>query len=138
MKGNCYEVAGCYLLDAWTRGEAGNLVLVHGRPTLQVTPFCEYGHAWIEIAQNLERLGAKAELVLCLDTESGVLVPRELFYKVGRIDPASCLRYRIEDLRRWVVETGHWGPWEGPEACGPVGRSKAAKDGARRARRKGR
>lgn len=119
-RGNCYAAAGAFLLDAGVAGRAEGVTLVHGRPVLQVEPFCQYGHAWVEFTEVLGELGGRTVAVeLCRDCESGVTLPRQLYYHLGRIAEEDCFRYTIDDLRRWVLETGHWGPWEGPEACGP-------------------
>jgi len=114
--GNCYQAAGEFLMDKAFGGEHEGLVLVHGRPTLQVEPFCEYGHAWIEYEVPF----GDGTMTMCRDVERGVEFPVFMFYSVGNIDPDQCFRYTYPDLARWVTETGHWGPWEGPEACGPV------------------
>lgn len=120
-RGECYAAAGAALMDAWMLGEADDLVLVHGRPTLQVEPFCEYGHAWIERTLTAGVLdGEEIRVVICRDAETGTTLIRELYYAVGKIDPAACFRYDFSALQRWVQKTGHWGPWEGPDACGPV------------------
>lgn len=119
--GDCYAAAGRTLMDRWMAGEADELIVVHGQPTLQVAPFCQYGHAWLEQPQTVGEVdGEVLTLVICTDAETGVSLPRELYYALGKIDPAQCFRYDWPSLRRWIQETGHWGPWEGPEACGPV------------------
>ena len=126
MTGNCYASAGQHLMEAWTMGRDNGMVLVHGRPTLAVEPFIQYGHAWIEYKVKMDALsditGKNVEVEMVLDTESGNVLQRDLYYLVGRIDPESCIRYSVDDMRRWVLKTGHWGPWEGPDACGPVER----------------
>jgi len=84
------------------------VLLVHGRPVLQVPPFIRYGHAWIEIGG-----------MFCYDAERREVFPRALYYAAGQIKPdVECYRYTAEDLRRWVTRRGHWGPWEGIEAEG--------------------
>ncbi len=110
--GDCYAAAGKKFMDH-ELGFAelfegadliGPVMLVHGRPTLTVAPFIEYGHAWIEIGD-----------VLAFDAEREIVMPLELFYRAGQIDPTKCLRYDYADLKRWTNLTEHWGPWEGPE-----------------------
>lgn len=109
MAGDCYESAGRYVMDDWMFGGDGSPTLVHGRPTLQVDPFCEYGHAWVEFTKQ-DGAGRPVELVL--DTERSVVIPKDLYYQIGRIDPAQCLRYSFQEMRAWIARTGHWGPWE--------------------------
>jgi len=136
--GDCYAAAGEYLREQSVLGRT-DIVLVHGRPTLQRPPFVQYGHAWIELEQDLSAMfaphefgapgripqppagrGIAAKLELCMDVEREAILPKQLFYMLGKIDPAECFRYTFHDLRSWVTMTGHWGPWEGPEAVGPI------------------
>ncbi len=125
--GQCYSSAGEAMMDAWMSASDRNYVLVHGRPTLTVEPFIEYGHAWLEFREVLH--GSSIELDMCLDTETGTVVPQSIYYDAGNISPDSCHYYDMAELRAWVVKTGHWGPWEGPDACGPINSSnKEAKD----------
>ena len=114
--GDCYAAAGKLFMDSGLGlpesplpEELGEVVLVHGRPTLQRPPFCKYGHAWLEIGD-----------VICYDAERKLAVPKALFYAVGNIDPDECYYYDMATFRKMVSEYGHWGPWEGPEACPPV------------------
>jgi len=120
--GDCYAAAGEYLREQSVLGRT-DIVLVHGRPTLQRPPFVKYGHAWIEFTQDLSAMFAPheaAKLELCMDVERETILPKQLFYMLGKIDPAECFRYTFHDLRSWVTMTGHWGPWEGPEAVGAI------------------
>jgi hypothetical protein len=100
--GDCYEAAAIYLMD--THQEA---TLVHGLPTLQRPPYQKFGHAWIEYP------GPNGEM-LVREVANGrhLEIPVSLYYALGQIDPAECKRYTLNDLRRWAVEAGHWGPWE--------------------------
>ena len=111
-------------MDKWLADQEEGMTLVHGRPTLQCEPFGEYGHAWIEYRQPLENMSKmfnkNIELEVVFDVVTGMTMPKELYYKAGKIDPDKCFRYDVDAMRRWVLDTGHWGPWEGPEACGPV------------------
>jgi len=118
MKGNCYKSSGEYLMDEWLKGEHEQYTLVHGIPTLTVEPFTRYGHSWIEFTAVVGVIaGRQLKTVMCLDTETNNVVPRDLFYKVGRIKPEECFRYKFSEMRERINETGHWGPWEGPEVC---------------------
>ena len=110
--GNCYQAAGQFMMDNYYTSrsdDSDHVKLVHGHPTLTREPYTKYGHAWIEIDDRL-----------CLDVESGAMLSKELFYEIGNINPDECHYYAKKDMRKWVTETGHWGPWEGPDAVGPV------------------
>lgn len=105
LKGNCYKISASLLImpgpEPLLSDEA---VLVHGRPTLQRKPFCEYGHAWVEIGERL------------IDRISGYDGSRTLYYALGCIDWRDCLFYTRDEARAFVVATEHFGPWEGPDA----------------------
>ena len=105
--GNCYEDSATELMDnpafnGWT--------LVHGRPTLQIPPYVEYGHAWLEdpSGEIVWDPGVKSEL------------PKVLYYAFGRINPRDCYRYDAKQMKKKVVEFGHWGAWEGPDSTPPI------------------
>jgi hypothetical protein len=110
--GSCYESAFGFLLhpcEDWP-----NAVMVHGRPTLTREPFTQYGHAWIE----------NAEGTLVYDTESNSMWPTQVYYRVGKINPADNFRYTLEQAARFACSHMHYGPWEGVEACAPLKRRK--------------
>lgn len=99
--GDCYENAILYLIANKREG----LVLVHGRPTLQCPPFCQFGHAWVE------------DGAWCIDAASGELIPKLVYYGVGRIDPALCFSYTREFALKMALKFKHYGPWEGVDAA---------------------
>jgi len=101
--GNCYCTAANYILDEGTP----QMVLVHGRPTLQRSPFCQYGHAWIEDGE------------ICIDGNTLDRIPKFLYYALGQIDEDLSLRYTKEQVRRFVLDFLHYGPWEGVDGTPP-------------------
>jgi hypothetical protein len=102
--GNCYENAYQALFD----GQHDEWTLVHGRPTLTVEPFIEFGHAWLEDPDE----------VWVYDAETKNYLKLEHYYACGQIDPAKCHKYTKLDAVRWGCKTRHYGPWEGPDAVG--------------------
>lgn len=109
--GNCYEAAGKLFMDL-SYGSVtpfsptfGEVRLVHGRPTLTVSPYRKYGHAWLEVGDSL-----------CFDAERETLIPKGLFYSAGTIDPDECFYYDYGAFSEKIREFKHWGPWEGVEA----------------------
>jgi hypothetical protein len=88
-----------------------------------------YGHAWLEI-----ELGG---VTLVIDhTRPNQPLPRELYYRAGRIDPAECRRYSLDEAIGHALRTGHSGPWEPfPDDVPPA--AKKAKRGPRSGRAKG-
>jgi hypothetical protein len=108
-KGRCYERSFQALLDThsgWT--------LVHGRPTLTVDPFIEYGHAWLESPDGF----------WCYNAETRDVITASLFYDVGNIrrEPDRLFKYTKTQAATMALKFQHYGPWEGPEACPPIKR----------------
>jgi hypothetical protein len=110
-KGYCYKSAADAIVDMviFQHTDPKALRLVHGRPTLTVAPYCQYGHAWIEINE-----------ALVIDTATGAWLPRAIYYDVGKIDSAECFYYTFEEAKEMLLNFGHYGPWQGPEAVGPL------------------
>jgi hypothetical protein len=103
--GDCFYLAGLRFLN-WCMErpkDRSRLRLVHGRPTMTIAPFIKMGHAWIEIDE---------EVVV---DPSGMELPIAVYYSVGQIDPAECLRYTHEEYSEKLNEHEHWGPWDLPE-----------------------
>ncbi len=102
--GNCYQEAASMILDTHR-----DWILVHGRPTLAIPPYIEYGHAWIESPDR--------EVVI---DPSGREMPRAVYYAFGNIDSDDNIEYTSEEAREKVIEFKHWGPWEGVDAEPPT------------------
>lgn len=98
--GTCYEDAGRMIMDEKVK----NAVLVHGRPTLKTSPYTEFGHAWIEDDD------------VVIDPSVDVVMRRERYYEIGKIDYRKNLVYDRDSALKWMLVTGHFGPWEGPDA----------------------
>ena len=107
--GNCYEKAAHELM--FGKAQKG-WVLVHGRPTLQLPPFIEFGHGWLE----------KGEQVW--DPQSGFKGPRALYYSIGQIEHRNNLVYTPEEVRIFLVSHKHWGPWEGVDGVKMTAKQK--------------
>lgn len=101
--GNCFQVAGEAFLCRCMTDEPQDLVIVHGRPRLTVEPYIRYGHAWTE---------EDGELVY---DPNGKVLPKDLYYAVGQIDPNECARYTYKQYVKKLVQEGHWGSWDIPE-----------------------
>lgn len=97
--GDCYQSAFDFLINIQNADDS--FVLVHGRPVLRRPPFCQYGHAWVEVNG------------MVIDPEQRFYGPTEIFYALGNIDPALSFKYTQREARRKAVETGVYGPWEG-------------------------
>jgi hypothetical protein len=100
--GDCYEAAGEYMVEhGLMRGESG-LVLVHGEVTGQgPIEGVKYGHAWVE----------QGGMVIDQSMGRDIRMPRREYYTLGRIGK-NLHRYTLEQMRRKVLETEHWGPWD--------------------------
>ncbi len=113
--GDCYKAAGTLFMDLAVGmatpfpEELGEVVLVHGMPTLTIPPFSKFGHAWLELGD-----------VFCYDAERQMVVPKAIFYGIGKIIAEECYRYDLKTFRDRIAKFGHWGPWDGAEAQPPV------------------
>ena len=99
--GDCYEVAGRYLMDNGMFGGKTNLILAHGIVTGQgAIQGIKYDHAWIEDGEEV------------IDQSNGrnIKMPKDVYYALGQITDVK--RYNIGNLRRMVTDHRHWGPWE--------------------------
>lgn len=107
--GNCYEQAVEIMLRfrCVDRGDYGP-TLVHGRPTLTVPPYCQFGHAWVVLP------GGRTVLDV-----SGAHVPIRLYYRAGKIDRRLNYNYTLDQMIHKLRTFKHYGPWEGPDAMPP-------------------
>lgn len=105
--GNCYYSNGMLMLGP---GKYSKWTLVHGRPTLQIPPYVEFGHAWLESPDGQ----------MVYDAERDFEIPKFLYYAVGNIDENDCFKYSRNEARKKMLEFGHYGPWEGPDAGPPI------------------
>ena len=104
-KGGCYQLA----FEAVALGDDLGRVLVHGWPVLQGGPHqgSRYGHAWVEFDVS--------DALRCVwDPVGDAVLPRELYYQAGQIEPDHCTRYLPEQARAQAVDTGTYGPWPDP------------------------
>ena len=95
MRGDCFEAAfGAQIEDStWT--------LVHGVATGGPTGDMRISHAWVE------REGIVYDNACGRDRT----LPRELYYRVGRIRDDQCRRYTADEAAEQALTTGHYGPW---------------------------
>jgi hypothetical protein len=102
--GNCYQNAYQALFD----GKHDDWTMVHGRPTLVVDPYIEFGHAWLESPDGM----------WVYDAETKNYLKREHYYACGKISPTKSHTYTKLEAVKWSIKTRHYGPWEGPDAVG--------------------
>jgi len=99
--GDCYYVAGHYLMDNARNNP--NLILVHGEVSGQKQiSGIRYGHAWIE----------DGDMIIDNSNGRNLKIPKMIYYSIGNIEPDKTFRYNIEQMRRKILDTGHWGPWD--------------------------
>lgn len=100
--GNCYEVAGRYVLDQqFSENLKRDLILVHGEVTGQgAISGIKYGHAWVE----------QGDTVIDKSNNRDLQIPKLAYYALGNI--TRTVRYTPEEMRKKVLEFGHWGPWD--------------------------
>jgi len=116
--GDCYQAAGRLIM-----GYIGKGRLVHGMVNGQGSlKGIRFGHAWVEVGSNV------------LDHSNGKKksMSKNVYYALGKINPGECKYYEYKDAAKFMVDKGHWGPWEMsggvvmaediPDARGEIGR----------------
>ena len=101
--GDCFRVHANALLD---NPEFEDALIVHGYPHLRRPPYRIYAHAWIELGDEV--------IDLTIDFRG----PKMIFYAIGNV--TEVFSYNKLELRVMLLRFRHYGPWEGPEACGPT------------------
>lgn len=106
--GDCYTAAGRFVTDAAFAGQADGYTLVHGVVGGQgPLEGRRIDHAWVEVDDG--------PVVMVVDVSNGgsLVLPRDLYYRLGRVIPEECRRYTPEEATIEMVRSKHWGPWEG-------------------------
>lgn len=102
--GDCYEAAGRYVTDAAFVGQADSHTLVHGVVSGQgPLEGRRFGHAWVEVD----------DVVVDASNGRNLVLPRDAYYRLGRVVAEECRRYTPEEATIEMVRSKHWGPWEG-------------------------
>ena len=101
--GDCYQANGSHILNQSFAGKGKGFVLVHGVAILQ-TDGKPFGHAWLE----------KGNTVYDFSNGKNLKVSKKVYYTLGHIpvDGYKNYKYTINDVRKKVLQTGHWGPWD--------------------------
>ena len=95
--GNCYEVAGRYMLD----NMGGRLILVHGEVEGQgAIKGIRYGHAWIE----------DGETVIDNSNGNNIKMSKKIYYLLGHI--TNTYRYDSIKFNKRILKYKTWGPWD--------------------------
>ena len=103
--GKCYA-ASWHLFDL-VEDRMDEIWLCHGVVRMTAAPFELMGHAWIE--------GRIGPVLMVMDAlYPSVAVPRERYYALGQIDPASVVRYDAKAKREMTLLHEHYGPWHEP------------------------
>jgi hypothetical protein len=98
--GDCYQAGGKLIYEFFGDNKAK---LVHGMVDGQgPLTGIRFGHCWVESGNKVfdHSNGGKKE------------VSKQLYYKVGNINPKDCKYYTAEQAVKFMVSKKHWGPWE--------------------------
>jgi len=100
--GQCYAIHG----RAIDGIEFENAVVVHGIATLIRGEHQgkQFGHCWIEFKTELG--------IIVKDLTADILCPKDVYYRLGKVDETRIFKYTAEETWSNGVESGHWGPWE--------------------------
>ena len=98
--GDCYPAGGRLIMNFFGDKEHK---LVHGMVNGQgALEGMRYGHCWVESRDTV------------LDHSNGrkLEIPKQVYYALGRVNPKECKYYTAEEAAKFMVDEGHWGPWE--------------------------
>ena len=98
--GDCYQAGGRLIMNFFGDKEHK---LVHGMVNGQgMLEGKRYGHCWVESRDTV------------LDHSNGrkLEIPKQIYYALGRVNPKECKYYTPEEAAKFMVDKGHWGPWE--------------------------
>ena len=98
--GDCYQAGGRLVMEFFGDKEHK---LVHGMVNGQgALEGMRYGHCWVESRDTV------------LDHSNGrkLEIPKQVYYALGRVDTKECKYYTPEESAKFMVDKGHWGPWE--------------------------
>ena len=97
---DCYPAGGRLIMSFFGDKEHK---LVHGMVNGQgALEGMRYGHCWVESRDTV------------LDHSNGrkLEIPTQVYYALGRVNPKECKYYTAEEAAKFMVDEGHWGPWE--------------------------
>lgn len=102
--GDCYEAAGRLILFGDDElNSYGELYLIHGMVDGQgPLKGIRYDHAWCE----------DDHLIYDFSNGRRLIFPKQLYYSIGNIKESENFKYSKEEARKFILDTGTWGPWE--------------------------
>ena len=99
-KGDCYQAGGRLIMNFF--GDKDHK-LVHGMVSGQgALEGVRFGHCWVE----------SKDTVLDHSNDQKRELPKDIYYLLGRIDPAECHYYTPEEAAKKMSTIKHWGPWD--------------------------
>ena len=99
-KGDCYQAGGRLIMNFF--GDKDHK-LVHGMVSGQgALEGNRFGHCWVE----------SRDTVLDHSNDKKLEIPKDVYYLMGRIDPAECHYYTPREAAKKMSNAEHWGPWD--------------------------
>ena len=99
--GDCYEANGSLFVDETLFG-GENWLLVHGEVTGQGSlEGIKYGHCWIE----------NGGTVIDQSNGNNIKMSKKAYYALGNIGD-NVIKYKPEQVRKKILQTENWGPWD--------------------------
>ena len=99
-KGDCYQAGGRLIMNFF--GDKDHK-LVHGMVSGQgALEGNRFGHCWVE----------SKDTVLDHSNDKKLEIPKDVYYLMGRIDPAECHYYTPKEAAKKMSTVEHWGPWD--------------------------
>jgi hypothetical protein len=104
-KGLCYPNSFQILMEVSEMPrEFPNAKLCHGVAVLSREPYCEFGHAWIEVE-------VRGEIFVIDHLYPDHPVSRNVYYQVGKVREHTVRRYTLNDARILSTKKNPFGPW---------------------------
>lgn len=107
--GDCFEAAifkARELADTYE-----DVRVVHGVPlgTGGEAEGLRFPHAWVEFTQMIGDF--PVEFVADFSNGNEVIIPKQMYYQIGNIDPDFNKSFDVDEVERLIDENGHAGPW---------------------------
>jgi hypothetical protein len=108
--GDCFIVAYRLVRDD------DDLILCHGIVADVDNVIGPHWHAWVEQERTFEHEQLSHPVVVrtCIDRSNGndMELPAEMYYKVGRVERETVLRYTHDEAALLALTHEQYGPWE--------------------------
>jgi hypothetical protein len=109
MSGDCYRVGLMMIVDLHARHDnvdayrlCHGAVVGNGGDVIGV----RLAHCWVEHTRPDGRVDV-------IDQSNGndIALPRDIYYRIGRVEPDTVIRYEPHEAMVLAIQHEHYGPW---------------------------